>query len=125
MASSTKDFRVRLEELFFNEAFFRIVLQFAQASFNSEVVLFWKELFRIQQGLQNAMPLKEFFQTFVMDSDSAMCVTVPYEVVLACKAAAESANPQLPQELLDEAWQMIHNVLNGFWPIYCSEKETL
>ncbi len=107
-----------MEELLGNDVFFALVLEFAQQRYASEVVLFWKELALIRNGHQNAMPLKDFFQTFLFDEESAMCVTVPHDVVEACRAAIASTEPHLPKRLLDEAWQMIHNLLDAFWPLY-------
>ena len=101
-----------------NNAFFALVLEFAQQRYASEVVLFWKELSQIQKGHPNAMPLQDFFATFLFDAESAMCVTVPHDVVEACKAAVDSGKPHLPKRLLDEAWHMIHNLLDAFWPLY-------
>ncbi len=119
-------FEARLTELFGNAVFFRILLEFAQARYSSEVVLLWKEILLIQNQHRNALPLSELLQTFVLDSESAVLVTLPHDVVELCRSVAArnddaASEQQLPMQLRDEAYALVHNLVDSFLAVYIND----
>ena len=117
----TTQFDARLEGLYSNATFFKMLLEFALGRYSGEVVLFWKEIRLIQRKEPDAMALKELYDTFVFENQSStsdMIVTLPGQVVDECRRAVESEKTDLPRCLVDEAYQAAHNLIDSFMAVY-------